>query len=101
MENQLQKITTDLYLNTPLNEKEIEIAKLIYHVNYIIAYPLSDLHLEGWAKSINELKPELNIENLKKVIDKFKLADLQWDTKKGIQNIFIGLKRVEGITIVM
>lgn len=89
MENQLQKINRSL--NT-LNEKEVQIAVIISHVNYLIAYPLNDAYIEAWAKIINELLPDLEIERLNQLLLDFKFDKKEWNYKKGIQNILSNLK---------
>lgn len=94
MENQIQ-LSSSQYLSTPLNEKEIEIAKVIYHTNQLSPFPVTDQKLEEWAKSINELKPGLHIEKLKEAVDKMKLGKCEYDSRLGIQNIFTALDSLE------
>lgn len=84
MENQLQKVNQSL----ELSDKELSLAVEIFHVNQVMPYPLSDLQISDWAKSINELMPEVSSADIKKIIDDFKLDNIEWDNKKGIQNIF-------------
>lgn len=79
MQSQLANITTD-----------IELIKQIYHVNYLIPYPLNDAMIEGWAKSLQELEPEITADIVKWIVDKAKIGAFEWDNKKGIQNIFKG-----------
>jgi len=83
-------------VNTTINE---QIIKELYHINYLVAFPLSDLMLEGWAKSIQELAPELTPERLKKIINGMKVGVVNYDTKKGIQNIFLAHKPVNTNTV--
>lgn len=94
MENQLiqQQQRGNHHLEN-LSPREIEIGQVVFHVNQLTAYPLNDLQISDWAKSINELKPDLDLALLKKVIDKFKMDELEWDNHKGIQNIFRELKK--------
>jgi len=80
--------TTNKSVSTTINE---DMVKELYHVNYLVAYPLSDLMLEGWAKCISELKPELKPLELRELINKMKLGVIPYDPKLGIQNIFKGL----------
>lgn len=89
MENQLQKI--DNSLSTLLNNKEIEIAKIVWHVNQLVAYPLTDNQIEAWSKSINKLIPSLDLKKLELLIDEMKVGNIDWDTRKGIQNLFVHL----------
>lgn len=67
-----------------------EIAKALFHVNYLTPYPYSDMIIEGWAKSIQELEPEITSEVIKWILDNMKKGLIEYDSKKGIQNIFSG-----------
>ena len=69
---------------------DIDFIKELYHINQIANYPVSDLNLETWAKSIKELTPEITPEILKKIINKYKTGYYKWDSKVGIPNIFNG-----------
>ena len=83
--NQLEK-------HTVLSEKEIEIAKVIFHVNQLSNYPLGVPQIEDWSKSIEDIVPNLEIDDLKYLIKCFKIGEEHYDYKLGIQNIFIGLR---------
>lgn len=65
----------------------LPIAKELVHINLLVAYPVSDAMLEIWAKTIEELAPDLTPEILRKLINRYKLGELEYDTKSGIQNI--------------
>lgn len=80
---ELQKQNNNLLVNTLL-------IKQVANVNLLVQYPLSDSMIELWAKSIEELAPKLNPLTLKVIIDRFKVGRLEWDSKLGIQNIFLG-----------
>lgn len=95
MEEKLQ--ITNQTLSTPLNDKEFKIATAIFHINQLVAYPLSDSQIEQWAKSINRLLPELLVDDLEKLMDLMKIGEIEYDQKQGIQNIFLGLRRVKEI----
>jgi hypothetical protein len=75
-----------------LNEHEIALGTELYRLNYALPYPLSGTALADWAKCISELAPYATPEILKEIINKFLRADLEYDNKKGIQNIFIALR---------
>lgn len=64
------------------------IAKQVYQINQLIPYPLTDIQIEDVSKSLSELLPELNSEDLKTIIDRFKMNHYEWDRTKVIQNIF-------------
>lgn len=78
-------------VSTQINEGFV---KQLYHVNYLVNYPISDFMLEGWSKSIQELAPEITIEDLKIITDRMKLGSIEFDHRKGIQNIFNGYKTI-------
>lgn len=73
------------------------ISKELFQVNYLVAYPLSDAAIEGWTNCILELRPQTTIEELRSVINKMKTGEIEYDTKKGIQNIFRGIKELNPI----
>ena len=70
------------------------IAKAVLHFNQLTPFPYSDIQIMDWAKSINELTPELTPDIVKKIIDKYKLGIYEFDTKLGIQNIFNGYRLI-------
>ena len=86
MESQIQKINHSL--STPLNDKEYEIATILWHVNQLTPFPLSDTQIETWSRSVNELRPNIEINRLDKMMRLLKLGEIEWDHKAGIQNIF-------------
>ena len=69
-----------------------EMVEQLYHVNYLVAYPVSDLMLEGWARSISELMPDVTEFDIKRIIDEMKVGKIKFDSRKGVQNILIALK---------
>lgn len=85
---ELQKINNDL---SSLSNETIALCKSLVHVNQLSPFDVSDAKIMDWAKSIQELMPNVGCEDLKTLIDDFKLGVLDYDNKKGIQNIFIGL----------
>jgi hypothetical protein len=87
-EQNLQKANQSL----GLNEQQIEIGKALFHVNQLIAYPLTDLQIIDWSKTITRLMPEVTPAQVMAVIDEYMLENIEWDKSKGIQNIFYGLK---------
>jgi hypothetical protein len=91
--NHLQKMSDSNIVK--LTNKEIEISGEIYEVNQLAPYPLSSIQIEDWARSLNRLLPNLEISTLSSLIDDFKRDNIEWDYKKGIQNIFIGLRSYE------
>ncbi len=68
----------------------VDLVKALYHVNYLVSFPISDLMLEGWSKSITELRPEITPSTVKWIVDHMKLGIIEYKSKMGIQNIFQG-----------
>jgi hypothetical protein len=75
-----------------LNEDQFSIGKELYRLNMLLPYPLSGTAIADWAKCINELAPFATPEMLRNIINKFISNDLEYNYKKGIQNIFIALR---------
>lgn len=98
MENQLQQFNQEYGLSTVLTEKEIQTATILYQANQLVSYPIPDHQLEAWSKSLSELFPTMDLELLKRIMRLFKADSLQWDTKKGIQNISNALVQVGGLS---
>jgi len=94
MENQIQQSKHNL--STRLNSKEIEIAKIIYKVNMLVSYPLSDQQIEDWSTTLSGLYSELDLVLLSSIIKEFILDAREWDHRKGIQNITLAI-RTKGI----
>jgi hypothetical protein len=96
MENQLavSQKKDNQYLE--LSSELTKIGQVIVHINQLTPFPYSDFQLIDWAKSINELTPELTPDILKKIIDKFKLGIYEFDSRAGIQNVFRGYKLILG-----
>ena len=64
----------------------------LYHVNQLTSYPFSDVVLESWAVSLINLEPEITVEAINWITDRMKTGQIQFDGKKGIQNIFNGFR---------
>lgn len=92
MKNKLQKSEGTLSLES--KTKITELSKAVFHVNQLTGYPLPDAVIMDWAKSISELAPEITPKTIKIVTDKMKVGLIDYDHRKGIQNIFNGYKIV-------
>lgn len=92
MATELQSQNQSIAIKSSLVET---VAKIVWHINQVVAYPLTDRQIEDWAKSILELKPDIDLGALKFLIDKFKTAEAPYDYHCGIQNIFVGLRHVQ------
>jgi hypothetical protein len=95
MEYQLITQTNTSVQSTPLNNKEFEIASALTKVNMLAPFPLKDLQLEDWSKTINRLMPDLKLPDLNQVLDNMIIGKVEYDNRKGIQNIFNGLASIE------
>ncbi len=78
-----------------LSEKEMKIGKEVYGINLLTPFPLSVNQIADWSKCINELKPDLQVEELKQAMDKLKLGTVEFNHQIGIQNIFNALRSLE------
>jgi hypothetical protein len=83
---------TTVQPHSGLNHEQITIGKELYRLNMLLPYPLSGTAIEDWAKCINELAPYAKPDMLRTIINRFISNDLEYDYKKGIQNIFIALR---------
>ena len=91
MEQFPQKTATENQLAS--THLKISLIKQLFHVNCLVAYPISDTMLEVWANTLSELEPEITPEVVKWIVDKMKLGMLDFDNRKGIQNIFEGFRK--------
>lgn len=83
-----------------LTEKEEKMYHVLKHINQCVSFAISDQMFQEWAKSICILMPDATITEIKNVVREYKLnISLIYDPKKGIQNIFIGIRslRNEGM----
>lgn len=70
----------------------MEIAKIVSHINQLSNFPLSVPQISDWSKSVNDICPNLEVDDLKYLIRCFKIGEEHYDAKIGVQNIFVGLK---------
>lgn len=92
MENNLQLNSSNR--STPLKPNELEVATILWNVNQLVAFPISDTLLESWSRSVVRIRPETTVRELEKLIYLMKIDKIEWDSKKGIQNIFTGLAKL-------
>lgn len=88
MDKQLQQVSSQ---NT-LSVKEVDIAVEVYKVNLLVPYPLKDYQIDEWAICINKIYPDLDPNLLNRIFEKMMKDEIQWNPKKGIQNIFIAIR---------
>ncbi len=70
------------------------IAKELVRVNHLVGFPMSGEDIQEWSIHLNEIIPDLEPWRLHFLLNQFAMERIEWDKNKGIQNIFIGLKRV-------
>lgn len=71
------------------------IIRAVYQFNQLRAYSLTEIEMMEWARSIERLLPDLDIDALNFLIDKMKTGEMEYDKAVGIQNIFNGMKKIE------
>jgi hypothetical protein len=98
MENQVQLSNTHQN-SIALNGKEIEIAKIIYHVNQLTSFPLSATQIEDWTRTISEIRPNQDLIKLRAIINMMKIGEIEYNSRIGIQNLFLALKKYDKIQI--
>lgn len=69
-----------------------KIGKELIEVNQLSPFPLTAEQVVDWAKSIEELIPDIDPTDLRFIINEYKTDELEYDQRKGIQNIFSALK---------
>lgn len=91
MENELQITSKN---QCSLSNVQIELCKELYHVNQLTSFSVNDERIIEWSKSLSELVPNLDAKDLHTLINDFKLGELEYNQKEGIQNIIKGLKEL-------
>ena len=71
------------------------LVKAVYQFNQLRAFSLTQIEILEWARSIERLQPDIDVNQLMFVIDQMKVGNLEYDKTIGIQNIFKGLKMTE------
>lgn len=69
-----------------------DICKALWKVNLLIAYPLSDAMIEVWGKHLIRLCPDVKVDELDKIMDKFISGEIEYVANKGLANIVKILK---------
>lgn len=67
----------------------------MYQFNQLRAFSLTEIEMVEWARSIERLTVDLDMDALNFVIDQMKCGNMEYDKTIGIQNIFNALKRIE------
>ena len=89
MKTQLQRVqTADKAAFIAESPKLTQMARIIaIKVNALYAYPLNKEQVEDWVAIIDELLPDLTPEELDNTVKKAILGVVDWDVKKGVQNL--------------
>lgn len=73
--------------------KLVDVSIILSEINQILQFPLSDEMVTNWSETILEANKDVDLNILRFVVFMFKLGEFEYDQKKGIINIFNGLKR--------
>jgi hypothetical protein len=68
---------------------------VVFKVNFLVSFPLSDSQIEDWTSEITRLSPHTTIQDLVEIIDKFMKNEYIWDNRIGIQNLFKAIKETD------
>jgi hypothetical protein len=72
-------------------------ARVLYPINHLRSFPITNTELEELCILINKYNPELPVETLQEVMDKFFTQEFKYDNKTGTyQNIMQALKYLDG-----
>lgn len=92
--NNLTRTTHDTRLQSSNKSLVAAAFNKIRAVNMLVGYPMPLTEMQDWAVSLVTITPNIDLEAVGFVMKKFAMEELVWDKSKGIQNIYIGLKRV-------
>lgn len=74
---------------------DYSVRKVVFKVNFLVSFPLSDSQIEDWTSEITRLSPHTTIQDLVEIIDKFMKNEYIWDNRIGIQNLFKAIKETD------
>lgn len=74
---------------------DYSVRKVVFKVNFLVSFPLSDSQIEDWTSEIVRLSPHTTIQDLVEIIDKFMKNEYIWDNRIGIQNLFKAIKETD------
>ncbi len=83
-------------LSTVLNEKETEIAKAVWRLDMVKAFPFDVSELENWSRHIYRLCPYVTQERLYEIVDKYLTGEWIFDKDQGIANIIWHINNPSG-----
>lgn len=94
MSMDLIKQQDGLELAATLTERQIMIGGRLLRFNELRAFKLDETEMARWAQTLDKAIPDLNLEKLSFAILKIAMGEIEYDTQRGIQNIFRALERV-------
>lgn len=71
-----------------------EVASELFKLNLIVSYPYSDEILEGMAKTIIRLHPEVKIEHITELMDSYLIGQRVFEKENGLPKIISSLKSI-------
>lgn len=77
---------TQLLLERLVVKKEL-VAACIYDLNKIIPFPISVNEIEDWSATVLRLRPNVQPEIMRDIMDKFLTGEWHYDKDMGITNI--------------
>lgn len=69
--------------------------KIVVDINNLVPFKLTVDEIADWSRQIDRIAPGIDLRALRFVMDAFATEAIPYDRTKGIQNIFIALKRVQ------
>lgn len=71
-----------------------EVASELFKLNLIVSYPYSDEILEGMAKTIIRLHPDVKIEHITELMDSYLIGQRVFEKENGLPKIISSLKSI-------
>ena len=72
--------------------KQGKIAFILTDINDVLSYDMDAHKIANWAKHIDRILPELDLDKLRLVIDRILTGEFPYNQNNGIQNIFNALR---------
>lgn len=93
---QLQAQEHKQQLSTEISKKIQSVAKVVWRLDMIMAFPLDDLQIQSWANTITRLCPDVEPERVAEIVDKFLTGEWAYDKDQGIANIIWHINNPSG-----
>jgi len=79
-----------------LKQKQTEVAKIVWRLDMVMAYPLDETQIETWSSHILRLCPDVTAERVSEIVDKYLTGEWYFDRNQGIANIVWAIKNPTG-----